>query len=95
MNAIGTQLRDPMNTGLIRWRTEVLNKAKEIGRNPVSKHQIQLEYRDKQADAGGDYRTRLARSNFQARTRTGKFLSSADHEQDWQPYSRLIYTLAV
>ena len=28
--------------------------AAEIGRNPVSKHQTQPEYRDEQADAGRD-----------------------------------------
>ena len=47
--------------------------AVELGRNPVSKHQIQPEYRDKQADAGRDCRTRLARPNPQARTRTGEY----------------------
>ena len=37
---------------------------------------------------GIDCRTRLARPNLQARTRTGNinFPCSADHEQDWQPY---------
>ena len=36
----------------------------EPGRNPVSKHQIQLaEYGDEQADAGRDCRTRFARPN--------------------------------
>ena len=59
MNAIGTQLRDPIKSGLIRWRMTVLNKlmdaAAELGRNPVSnKHQIQPEYGDEQADAGRD-----------------------------------------
>ena len=50
-----------------------LNKsAAELGRNPVSKHQIQPEYGDEQADAGRDYRTRLAKPNYQARTGTGK-----------------------
>ena len=35
-----------------------------------------------------DCRTRLARPNSQARTRTGNniFSCSANHEQDWQPY---------
>ena len=28
--------------------------ATAIGKNPVSKHQIQPEYRDEQADAGQD-----------------------------------------
>ena len=67
MNAIGTHLRDPINSGLTRWRMAVLNKqmdaAAELGRNLVSKHQIQPEYEDEQADAGRDYQIRLARPN--------------------------------
>ena len=55
MNAIGTQLRDPINLGLTRWRMAVsLDAAAELGRNHVSKHQIQPEYGDEQADAGRD-----------------------------------------
>ena len=77
VNATGTQLRDPINSGLTQWRLAVLNitmdAAAEIGRNPVCKHQIQPEYVDEQADAGRDCRTRLARPNAQARTRTGKY----------------------
>ena len=78
VNAIGTQLRDPINSGLTQWRLAVLNiimdaAAAEIGSNPVCKHQIQPEYGDEQADAGRDCRTRLARPNSQARTRTGKY----------------------
>ena len=46
----------------------------EIGKNPVSKHQIQPEYGDEQAGAGRDCRNRLARPNPQPRTRTGKYL---------------------
>ena len=34
--------------------TYVMDAAAEIGRNPVSKHQIQPEYGDEQADAGRD-----------------------------------------
>ena len=41
VNAIGTQLRDSVNSGLTRWRKSVLNKqmdaAAERGRNPVRK----------------------------------------------------------
>ena len=77
VNAIGTQLRDPINSGLSRWRLAaldiIMDAAAEIGRNPVNKHQIQPEYGDEQADAGRDCRTRLARSNSQARTRTGRY----------------------
>ena len=56
MNAIGTHLRDPMNSGLTRWRIAVshMDAAAELGRNPVSKHQIQPEYGDEQADTGRD-----------------------------------------
>ena len=72
MNVIGAQLRDPIKSGPTRWRMAVLNKymdaAAELGRNPVSKHHIQPDYGDEQADAGRDCRTRLARPNFQART---------------------------
>ena len=77
VNTIGTQLRDPINSGQIRWRMAVLNlymnAAAELGRNPVSKHQVQIEYGDKQAYAEWNCRTRLARPNSQARTRTGKY----------------------
>ena len=56
VNAIGTHLRDPINSGLTRWRMAVskLDAAAELGRNPVSKHQIQPEYGNRQADAGRD-----------------------------------------
>ena len=56
MNAIGTQLRDPINLALTRWRMAVskMDAAAELGRNPVSKHQIQPGYGDEQADAGRD-----------------------------------------
>ena len=50
-----------------------MDAAAELGRNPVSKHQIQPEYGDEQADAGRDCRTRLARPNSQARTGTGEY----------------------
>ena len=57
-NAVGTQLRDPINSGPARWHMAVSNKkmdaAAELGRNPVSKHQIKPEYGDEQAGAGGD-----------------------------------------
>ena len=50
-----------------------MDAAAELGRNPVSKHQIQpAEYGDEQAGAGRDCRNRLARPNSQARTGTGK-----------------------
>ena len=51
---------------------KLMDAAAELGRNPVSKHQIQPEYGDEQADAGRDCRTHLARPNSQAQTGTGK-----------------------
>ena len=36
-----------------------MDAAAELGRNPVSKHQIQPEYGDEQADAGRDGTGRL------------------------------------
>ena len=50
-----------------------MDAAAEIGRNRLSKDQIQPEYGDEQADAGRDCRTRLARPKSQARKRTGKY----------------------
>ena len=50
-----------------------MDAARELGRNPVSKHQIQPGYGDEQADAGRDCRTRLAKPIFQAQTGTGNF----------------------
>ena len=50
-----------------------MDAAAELGRNPVSKHQIQPEYGDEQADARRDGSTRLARPNSQARTGTGEY----------------------
>ena len=68
MNAIGTQLRDP-----IKSRKKEMDAAAEFGRSPVSKHQIQPEHGNEQTDAGRDCRTRLARPRSQARTETGKY----------------------
>ena len=60
-----------------------MDAVAELKRDPVSKHQIQPEYGDEQADVGREYRTPLARPNSQARTRTGKnsVPCSAYHEQ--------------
>ena len=43
LNAIGTQLGDLINSGLIQWRLTVhVDAVAESGRNLVSKHQIQI-----------------------------------------------------
>ena len=74
-----------------------MDAAAELGRNPVSKHQIQPEYGDEQADAGRDCRTRLARPNSQARPGTGKisFLPVQLTTTRIGNLTRLIHTLAV
>ena len=105
VNPIGTQVRDPINLGLTRWRMALQEinggRGGTCGRNPVLllvKYQIQPKYGDEQADAGQDCRTRLARpKSYQAREGTGNtsFPYSADHEKDWQPYPVDPYPLAI
>ena len=62
-----------------------MDAVSESRRNAVRKRQIQPAER---TEAGRDARTRLARPNSQARTRTGIFSPScsADHEQKWKVY---------
>ena len=43
---------------------EQMDAAAELGRNPVSKHQIQPQYGDEQADAGRDCRKRTGKDYF-------------------------------
>ena len=72
-----------------------LNREKDasagLGRNPVSKHQIQPEYGDEQADAGRTAepvsRDHILRHEQRGQGNIHFPCSSADHEQDWQPYS--------
>ena len=62
-----------------------MDAAAELGRNSESKHQIQPEYGNEQADAGRDCRTKFSGAN--AYRESIHFLPcSADHVQDWQPY---------
>ena len=68
-----------------------MNAVAKIGRNPASKHQIKPEHGDEQTHAGRDYRTH--RDSRETKfldangDRGGHFPCSADHEQDWQPYT--------
>ena len=62
----------------------------ELGKNPVSKLQIQLEYGDEQADAGRDYCRPVSRDQVLRRERGQGNIHlsfSAHHVQGWQPYS--------
>ena len=60
-----------------------IDDAAEIERNPVSKHEIQPEYGEEQAEAIRDCQTRLARPILRRERRQGAIHSpcSADHEQ--------------
>ena len=61
-----------------------MDAAAELGRNPVSKHQIQPQYRDEQIDAGVTAEP-LSRDQILRRERGQgniNFPCSADHEQD-------------
>ena len=65
-----------------------MDGAAELGRNPVSKHQIRPGYGDEQADADGTTET-VSRDQILRHERGQgniNFPCSADHEQDWQPY---------
>ena len=71
-----------------------MDASAEFGRNPVSKHDIQTEYGDGQADADGTVEP-VSRDQILRRERgqgNVNFSCSADHEQDWQPYPVDIYS---
>ena len=74
-----------------------MNADAELGRNPVSKHQIQHGYGDEQADAERGDRTRLARPNSLARTGTGNnsFSLFSLTTSRIGNLTRLIHTLAI
>ena len=59
-----------------------MDAATELGRNPVSKHQIQPKYGDEQADAGRDGGI----SFFFAQMTTSRIIGNL---------TRLIHTLAI
>ena len=67
-----------------------MDAAAELERNPVSKHQIQPENGDVSRLTQDGAAEPASRDQIVRRKRgQGKnhFPSSADHEQDWQPYS--------
>ena len=72
---------------------EYINAAAELGRNPVSKHQIQLsmEISKLTRDGTAEHVSRDQILRGQRGQGNSIFPCSVDHEQDWQPY-RLIHT---
>ena len=90
MNAIGTQLRDPINSGLTRWRMAVSygrrRGTREESRKLSTRFSLSMEMsrltRDGTAEpVSRDQILRHARGQGNVH-----FPCSADHEQDWQPY---------
>ena len=93
VNAIGAQLRDPINSGLTQWRLTVLNiimdAAAEVGKNPVCKHQIQPVSMEMSRLTRDGTVEPVSRDQILRRERGQgniNFPCSADHVQDWQPY---------
>ena len=70
MSYIGTKLRDPINSGLTRWRVAVFIKwtpPRESGGITRVSTRFNLSVETEQAAAGRDGRTRLVRPNSQLR----------------------------
>ena len=66
-----------------------MDAAAEIGRNPVSKHQIQPEYMEMSRLTRDGTAEPVSRDQILRHVRGQgniHFPCSADHEQDWQPY---------
>ena len=67
----------------------------ELGRNPASKHHIQPEYGDEQADARDGTAEPVSRDQILRHARGQgniQFPCLTDHEQDWQPYPVDLYS---
>ena len=92
VNAVGTHLRDPINSGLARWRMAILNKKWTPLRNSGGIPQLSTIFslsmemsrlkRDRTAEP-------VSRDQILRRERgQGNiyFPCSADHVKDWQPY---------
>ena len=93
MNAIVTQLRAPINSGLTRWRTygglnKYMGTAAELGRNLVSKHYYRFSPSVKMSRLTRDGTAEPILRDLRRKLRQGniQFPWSADHEQNWQPY---------
>ena len=67
-----------------------MDAAAELGRNPISKHQIQPEYGDLMIGMTRDETAEPVSRDQILRRERGQgnihFPCSVDHGQDWQPY---------
>ena len=89
VNAIGTQLRNPENSGLARWRLTVYGDAVVQSReNPVSTPKFGLSVSNDWADVGRDA-VSVTRDQILRRERGQRkthFFCSGNHEQGWHSY---------
>ena len=93
MNVIGTQLREPITSGLIRWRLTVhvyVGFVVENGNQSreCASTRFRLSVDDERADAERNGQT-VSRDQILGRERKQgniHFPCLADDEQDWQPY---------
>ena len=97
VDAIGMQLRDPIKSGLTRWRMAVLINKWTPPRNSAgipygsTRFSLSMEMSSLTRDETAEP---VSRDQIIRRERgQGKinFPSSADHEQDWQPYPVDLY----
>ena len=74
-----------------------MNASAELGRNPMSMHQIQPEHEDEQVGAGRDCRIRLAETNFRCEREQGQnhFCPVQLTPSRIDNLARLILTLAI
>ena len=92
VNAIDTQLRDPINSGLTQWRLAVSNiitdAAAEIGRNPYvsTRFSLSMEISKLTRDGTAEPVSRDQILRHERGQGNIHFPCSADHVQDWQPY---------
>ena len=92
VNAIGTQLRDPINSALTQWRMAVqINKWTPPRKSrgiPLVSTRFSPSMGNEQADAGRTAEL-VSRDQILRHVRGQgniHFPCSADHEHDWQPY---------
>ena len=92
VNAVGTQLRDPINSGLTRWRMAVwINKwtpPRKSGGIPWESTRFSLSMEMSRLTRDGKAEP-VSRDQILRRERGQgniDFPCSADHEQVWQPY---------
>ena len=90
VNAIGTHLHDPINSGLTRWRMAVSNWTPPRNSGGIPKVSTRFSLSMEMSRLTRDGRAEPVSRDQILRHARGQgnihFPCSADHEQDWQPY---------